>query len=296
MNKDLGISADRLRLRRRHLLHRLFHLRGAVQPAAGAVRRAQMDRAHHAELGHLSGCMAFVHAAPPELHTLCCRVLLGAAEAGFFPGIIFYLTLWFPAVYRARIVGYFMAAIPLSTVIGAPVSGLLSSARRRWAWRAGSGCSSSRRCRRHPLAFVVFFYLTDRPGRRHVARARRARPGWPTGWTHERRQREAVRQFTVAQALIEPARAGAEPRLFRRGRDQLRPQLLPAADRQGVRPLEPADRADLAPPPMSSALIGMVLVGPPLRPPRSSAGATRIPAVRRGGRHRGLDRARRSRR
>src|ERR1700732_4377940 len=53
------------------------------------------------------------------------RVLLGAAEAGFFPGIIFYMTLWFPAEYRARIVGYFMAAIPLSTVIGAPISGLL---------------------------------------------------------------------------------------------------------------------------------------------------------------------------
>ena len=53
------------------------------------------------------------------------RVLLGIAEAGFFPGIIFYLTLWFPSVYRARIIGYFMAAIPLSTVIGAPVSGLL---------------------------------------------------------------------------------------------------------------------------------------------------------------------------
>src|SRR3979490_1518061 len=52
-------------------------------------------------------------------------LMLGACEAGFFPGIIFYLTLWFPAVYRARIVGYFMAAIPLSTVIGAPVSGLL---------------------------------------------------------------------------------------------------------------------------------------------------------------------------
>ncbi|MCK1474943.1 MFS transporter [Bradyrhizobium sp. 197] len=52
-------------------------------------------------------------------------MLLGAAEAGFFPGFIFYLTLRFPAEYRARIVGYFMAAIPLSTVIGAPISGPL---------------------------------------------------------------------------------------------------------------------------------------------------------------------------
>src|ERR1700694_5791484 len=81
--------------------------------------------------GILSGAMAFIptlvrvtglgNAHPFYL----LRVLLGAAEAGFFPGIIFYLTLWFPAVYRARIVGYFMAAIPLSTVIGAPISGVL---------------------------------------------------------------------------------------------------------------------------------------------------------------------------
>ena len=46
------------------------------------------------------------------------RFLLGIAEAGFFPGVIFYITLWFPAAYRARIVGWFMFAIPISTVIG----------------------------------------------------------------------------------------------------------------------------------------------------------------------------------
>src|SRR3984957_9386651 len=81
--------------------------------------------------GLLSGLMAFI----PPIATAtgssttsvfyAVRIFLGAAEAGFFPGIIFYLTLWFPAVYRARIIGYFMAAIPLSTVIGAPISGLL---------------------------------------------------------------------------------------------------------------------------------------------------------------------------
>ncbi len=69
--------------------------------------------------GVLSGAMAFIHG---ETGFYVVRVLLGAAEAGFFPGIIFYLTLWFPAAYRGRIVGYFMAAIPLSSVIGAPVS------------------------------------------------------------------------------------------------------------------------------------------------------------------------------
>jgi ACS family tartrate transporter-like MFS transporter len=55
------------------------------------------------------------------------RALLGAAEAGFFPGVAFYLATWFPAEYRTRIVAWFMVAIPISSVIGGPVSGLLLS-------------------------------------------------------------------------------------------------------------------------------------------------------------------------
>src|SRR5262249_27427741 len=79
--------------------------------------------------GVLSGLMAFIPdiakatGIANEYAFDAIRVPLGAAEAGCFPGIIFSLTLWFPAVYRARIVGYFMAAIPLSSVIGAPISG-----------------------------------------------------------------------------------------------------------------------------------------------------------------------------
>jgi MFS family permease len=72
--------------------------------------------------GIMSGAMALIGG---ETGFYVVRFLLGAAEAGFFPGMIFFLTLWFPAMYRARIIGYFMAAIPLSTVIGAPVSGAL---------------------------------------------------------------------------------------------------------------------------------------------------------------------------
>src|SRR3954468_10205623 len=70
--------------------------------------------------GILSGATAFVQG---EYSFYLVRFLLGIAEAGFFPGIIFYLTLWFPAMYRARIIGYFMAAIPLFSVLGSPVSG-----------------------------------------------------------------------------------------------------------------------------------------------------------------------------
>jgi len=51
------------------------------------------------------------------------RFLLGVAEAGFFPGIILYLTYWFPKAYRARMVAWFMTAVPLAGVIGGPLSG-----------------------------------------------------------------------------------------------------------------------------------------------------------------------------
>ncbi len=53
------------------------------------------------------------------------RLLLGIAEAGFFPGIILYLTYWFPAGTRARIIALFMASVPLATVFGGPISGVL---------------------------------------------------------------------------------------------------------------------------------------------------------------------------
>jgi MFS transporter, ACS family, tartrate transporter len=90
------------------------------------------------------------------------RFLLGMAEAGFFPGVIFYLTLWFPSVYRARIVGLFMLAIPFSSIIGAPLSGALLSVSGigldGWQWlfliEGIPACV---------VAFVVLVFLTDRP-------------------------------------------------------------------------------------------------------------------------------------
>jgi sugar phosphate permease len=53
------------------------------------------------------------------------RLMLGAAEAGFFPGVAFYLGTWFPAQYRTRMIAWFMVAIPVSSVIGGPISGWL---------------------------------------------------------------------------------------------------------------------------------------------------------------------------
>ena len=56
---------------------------------------------------------------------LILRFLLGAAEAGFFPGVILYITFWYPAHYRAIIVGIFMVAIPVAGLVGSPISGAI---------------------------------------------------------------------------------------------------------------------------------------------------------------------------
>jgi len=110
--------------------------------------------------GLMSGGMAFV-TNETSFYTL--RLLLGAAEAGFFPGIAFFLTLWFPAAYRARVMGYFLAAAPLALVFGGPVSGallgldgFLGLAGWRWMFIIEAVPALV-------LAGVVLAYLTDRP-------------------------------------------------------------------------------------------------------------------------------------
>src|SRR6185436_16445085 len=72
--------------------------------------------------GLASAATAFA-VGPSSFYAL--RLLLGAAEAGFFPGVAFYLGTWFPAQYRTRMIAWFMVAIPVSSVIGGPVSGWL---------------------------------------------------------------------------------------------------------------------------------------------------------------------------
>ncbi len=72
--------------------------------------------------GIVSGAMAFVHGAGSYV-TL--RFLLGAAESGFFPGIVYYLTRWLPGSARAGILGLFYFAVPLSNVVGSPISAAL---------------------------------------------------------------------------------------------------------------------------------------------------------------------------
>ena len=149
--------------------------------------------------GLVSGAMIFVRG---ETSFYIVRVLLGAAEAGFFPGIIFYLTLWFPGVYRARIIGWFMVAIPLSSVLGAPVSSALLGLHgfgglKGWQWLFVLEAVPAL-----ILSVVTWFYLTDRPADATWL-ARDEREWLVARLAEEQRQREAARRFSVVQALFD---------------------------------------------------------------------------------------------
>lgn len=111
--------------------------------------------------GIISTAIAFV----PNAETLIVlRFLLGVAEAGFFPGVILYLTFWFPEKQRSKAISLFMVAVPVSTAIGSTLSSLIID----WGhglfgldgWRVMfliEGLPAV------VLAFFCWFYLTDRP-------------------------------------------------------------------------------------------------------------------------------------
>lgn len=111
------------------------------------------------------GILATATAFTPNYGTLVVlRFLLGIAEAGFFPGIILYLTLWFPIRYRVRATAMFMVAVPVSSAIGATLSALLIEwGHGLWGldgWRVMfliEGIPAV------ILAVATWFYLTDRP-------------------------------------------------------------------------------------------------------------------------------------
>jgi ACS family tartrate transporter-like MFS transporter len=150
--------------------------------------------------GVISALMATVSG---EWSFFVLRFLLGVAEAGFFPGIILYLTYWYPAEYRARFMAAFAVAVPISTVIGAPISGLLLGldgvmGLKGWQWLfIIEGIPSVL------LGIVTWFYLTDKP----------EKAAWLTAeqkaWLAAKLQAEvaakqAVRHFTLGEALSSP--------------------------------------------------------------------------------------------
>jgi MFS transporter, ACS family, tartrate transporter len=114
--------------------------------------------------GAISIAMMFVR-TPPIFYLL--RFLLGAAEAGFFPGMVYYLSQWYPEAQRARAIAAFMTAVPVSGVVGGPLSGALLSldgllGLAGWQWLfLVEGFPAIL------LGGVVLIYLTDRPEAAH---------------------------------------------------------------------------------------------------------------------------------
>src|SRR5262249_34677698 len=113
----------------------------------------------------ISCAMALVQ-GPWSFYAL--RLLLGCAEAGFFPWVILYLTFWFPARQRARAVSCFMIGAPVSVIMSVPISGGLlgylheAGGLAGWQWLfllEGAPAVF--------LGVVAFFYLTDRPDAAH---------------------------------------------------------------------------------------------------------------------------------
>ena len=110
--------------------------------------------------GTISACTALVQS---ERQFYIVRFLLGASEAGFFPGVILYLTWWYPAAIRARVLAVFLTAIPVAGLIGGPLSGwILENAKwgglRDWQWLfiiEGAPCFL--------MAIWVFSSLPDHP-------------------------------------------------------------------------------------------------------------------------------------
>jgi MFS family permease len=128
------------------------------------------------------------------------RLLLGLAEAGFFPGMILYLTYWFPAAQRARVTAQFMIAVPLSSALGSPLSGLLLKLHglaglEGWQWLfVIEGLPSV------VLGVMLLWLLPDRP-----AAASWLTPGERTWITSTLAAEESAvrrgREMTVRQSL-----------------------------------------------------------------------------------------------
>jgi MFS family permease len=131
------------------------------------------------------------------------RIFLGLAEAGFYPGVVLYLTWWFPSYYRTRMMSIFQSASVISLFIGPPVGGLLLHMQGMlglagWQWLfIIEGLPPIIMC------LVTYVLLTDRP--KDADWLRPDQKAWLNDrLASERAQREAVRTYSLGQALTNP--------------------------------------------------------------------------------------------
>jgi len=128
------------------------------------------------------------------------RFLLGVCEAGFFPGLLLYFTYWFPRRHHARIVSGFMIGLPIAVALGAPVSTALLSLDGLLGLRGWQVMYIAEAIPTVVLGILTFFLLTDRPEQAKFLTPEE-RDWLVAKLTNERKAKEAVRTFTLWQAL-----------------------------------------------------------------------------------------------
>src|SRR6202166_3481983 len=110
--------------------------------------------------GLVSAATAFV-VGPNSFYGL--RLLLGIAEAGFFPGVTFFLAAWFPAQHRTRMLAWFLVGIPASSLVGAPVCGMLLQMTGIWGLAGWQWLFILVSLPCLPLGFLTLYLLADNP-------------------------------------------------------------------------------------------------------------------------------------
>ena len=131
------------------------------------------------------------------------RFLLGVAEAGFFPGIILYFTYWFPSHHHARIVSGFLVGLPVAVAIGAPISTALLGLDGLFGLKGWQVMYIAEAIPTVVIGVITFFVLTDKPEQAKFLNPEE-RDWLVAKIATERRATEAVRKFTLWQALYNP--------------------------------------------------------------------------------------------
>jgi len=152
-----------------------------------------------AMVGNLAGWTGFSNTVSLTI----IRFLLGAAEAGFFPGIVLYFTYWFPTYHHARIVSGFLVGLPIAVAAGAPVSTALLSLNGLFGLTGWQIMYIAEGVPTVILGLVTFFVLTDKP----------TQATWLTepekAWliaklASERSAKEAVKKFSFLEGMYNP--------------------------------------------------------------------------------------------
>jgi ACS family tartrate transporter-like MFS transporter len=150
--------------------------------------------------GLLAGLMAVV-AGPWSFGIM--RFLLGAAEAGFFPGILLYFTYWFPSRHHARIVSGFLIGLPVAVALGAPISTGLLGLDGLLGLRGWQVMYIAEGIPTVLIGLVTLLVLTDRPEQAKFLTAEE-KTWLATKLATERRAKEMVKTFTLWQAMYDP--------------------------------------------------------------------------------------------